>query len=337
VKDVLQERYPKTDISGDGQVVVINFDKYTIELVPGFMQSDNKFKYPDTHDGGSWKYTDPLNERDECKKCDTKSNGNYYNFCRLSRKWKNNIGFEFGGLLIDTLVYNLFSDNQNYSTSSYNNYFDILVALMEYLKSQDPEQSYWLAVGSNQYVDNIGDGAFVTRATKAHKLLVESDDKNEELQSILGNDFSSSHTTSMENDNFSSTQSKNTEQFIERLFSVDIRYNLSIDCVVKQDGWRDFLLSHFLKGGGILKHHKKLNFFIEYTNAPEPFFIYWKVRNVGAVAERRNCIRGQIVQTDFKKHNEHTDFYGPHFVECYIVKNGICVARDRIDVPIDDN
>ena len=33
VKNVLKERYPNTDISGDGQVVVIKFSKYTVELV----------------------------------------------------------------------------------------------------------------------------------------------------------------------------------------------------------------------------------------------------------------------------------------------------------------
>ena len=49
----LKERYPKTDISGDGQVVVIEFNHYTVELVPGFKQPDNRFKYPDTHDGGA--------------------------------------------------------------------------------------------------------------------------------------------------------------------------------------------------------------------------------------------------------------------------------------------
>ena len=28
------------------------------------------------------------------------------------------------------------------------------------------------------------------------------------------------------------------------------------------------------------------------------------------------------------------DFNGLHYVECYIVKNGICLARSRIMVPI---
>ena len=70
VKNVLKEKYPNTDLKGDGQVVVINFTKYTVELVPGFKQNDDSFKYPDTNDGGSWKITNPIPEIDECKKKD---------------------------------------------------------------------------------------------------------------------------------------------------------------------------------------------------------------------------------------------------------------------------
>ena len=31
---------------------------------------------------------------------------------------------------------------------------------------------------------------------------------------------------------------------------------------------------------------------------------------------------------------ENTNFAGEHWVECYIIKNGICVARDNVSVPI---
>lgn len=61
---------------------------------------------------------------------------------------------------------------------------------------------------------------------------------------------------------------------------------------------------------------------------------YWKVRNIGEVAERKNMIRGQINRTDDKHQKESTSFEGPHFVECYIVKNNVCVAKARIDVLI---
>ena len=114
VKNLLIERYPKTDISGDGQVVVIAFNKYTVELVPGFKNSDDSFKYPDTNNGGSWKTTDPIPEQDECKKCNDESDSIFFDFCHMIRSWKNTIGLSMGGLLIDTLIYNHFSENDNY-------------------------------------------------------------------------------------------------------------------------------------------------------------------------------------------------------------------------------
>ena len=123
VKKILKERYPKTDISGDGQVVSIEFSAFTIELVPAFKQSDDTFKYPDTHDGGSWKYTDPIAEQNECASCNTESRSHFYRFCRMMRKWKGNGGVVLGGLLIDTLVYNHFVDKDYYSLKKYSDYF----------------------------------------------------------------------------------------------------------------------------------------------------------------------------------------------------------------------
>ncbi len=96
IKKYLVDRYPKTKLSADGQVVVIEFNNYTVELVPAFKQDDNKFKYPDTNDGGSWKKTDPLPEQNESKDFNNTTNGIFINICHIVRKWKNNKGFKFG-------------------------------------------------------------------------------------------------------------------------------------------------------------------------------------------------------------------------------------------------
>ncbi|WP_067625777.1 nucleotide-binding domain-containing protein [Alicyclobacillus acidiphilus] len=126
-----------------------------------------------------------------------------------------------------------------------------------------------------------------------------------------------------------------TEEFIEYLFPVDLKYNLKIDCRVSQDGWRTELLSAILRKKGKLRIRKKLNFFIVMNDVPKPYSIYWKVKNRGDVAKRKNQVRGQIVKTNKTEHYEETHFQGEHFVECYIVKDQVCVAMDRIDVPID--
>lgn len=335
VKKVLEERYPRTNLRGDGQVVVIEFSEYTVELVPGFKQSDDRFKYPDTHDGGSWKYTDPLKEQNECESVNESSNGIYYDFCHMMRGWKNNWNFKFPGLLIDTLVYNYFKENDYYKESSYDDYLDILKGLFEYIKSQDEEQSYWHAVGSNQYVYNPDNGKFIKKAKDAAKKIDEAkteEDITKALTELFGDKFKN---TLVETNSISKNYTySNTEEFIEKIFPVDIRYSLEIDCKVSQDGFREFFLRKALCEHQILRHNKSLKFFIDYTDVPEPYSIYWKVRNVGEIAERKNQIRGQIKKTNLPYQIEKTSFYGSHYVECYIIKNYVCVARSRIEVPI---
>lgn len=125
-----------------------------------------------------------------------------------------------------------------------------------------------------------------------------------------------------------------TEQFIEDLYPVNCSYQCKVACLVIGDGWRPTPLPEFLK---ILRRYLPHNFEIrckmECTNCPQPYKILWKIKNVGPEAERRNQVRGQIEE----KGNsivEHSDFFGNHYIECYIVKNGVCVARTRVDVPI---
>lgn len=125
-----------------------------------------------------------------------------------------------------------------------------------------------------------------------------------------------------------------TEQFIDDLYPVDLSYRCSVSCQVSGNGFRPKPLSDFLQ---LLRRYLPHNFEIRctmvYTNCPPPYRVLWKVKNVGPEAERLNQVRGQIEE----KGNsivEHSRFYGNHYIECYIVKNGICVAKTRVDIPI---
>lgn len=63
-----------------------------MELVPGFRQSDNRFKYPDTNDGGKWRYTDPLAEKEESKNTANDTDNNFIYITNMLRAWKNKQG-----------------------------------------------------------------------------------------------------------------------------------------------------------------------------------------------------------------------------------------------------
>ena len=326
IRDVLKEKYPSTDIKGDGQVVVISFTKYKIELVPGFKQDNNSYKYPDTHDSGSWKITKPILEIEEANNM-INNTSTYRDICQMIREWKANNGVTICGLLIDTLIKDFLDNNPEYKWKSKSDYYELLKSVFKYLSNQDENRKQWNAMGSNQIIENKNFN-FIKKGKKAYNKLSNSTDESSTLRELFGSRFPISEQSANE------YGYSNDEQFIEEIFPVYIMYSLKIDCEITQNGFRTGLLSEFIKKKFMIKQNRKLKFMIVENNIPKPYDIYWKVRNVGYEAIRRNCIRGQIKKgIDYL--NESTNFYGPHYVECYIIKDEICVARDKISVSID--
>ena len=213
--------------------------------------------------------------------------------------------------------------------------------MAEFLSKEDDTKEYWLAVGSNQRVYNKGKFKFKRKAKIAHKLALEAiehEDKqqeysaNEKWRDIFGTVFPKSTEL-----NKNAQQYDNTEEFIEDKFSIDIKFDLKIDCEVQQDGFRTRFLRKMLMDKISLFRLKKLTFHIVENTTKDDYEVYWKVLNRGNKAKERNCIRGKIEKDIGNKNKkEHTDFMGNHYVECYIVQNNVVVARDRIDVPIID-
>lgn len=125
-----------------------------------------------------------------------------------------------------------------------------------------------------------------------------------------------------------------TEQFIEDLYTYCPLYNCRISCQVSGNGFRPKPIAQFMTMlSRYLPHNFEIQCEMEYTDCPPPYKIMWKVKNVGPEAERKNMLRGQI----FEKGNriiEHSNFYGNHYIECYIIKDELCVAKQRVNIPI---
>ncbi|MFJ8072262.1 nucleotidyltransferase [Peribacillus sp. NPDC096447] len=340
VKAQIKIKYPHESIKvhGDGQVVVITFSNYEVEVCPAFENTDGSYKYPDTHDNGKWKRTDPMVEIGESEYMIDHTNEHFKYICQMVRAWKNNIGFKMGGLLVDTLVHKFLTNYPQYQTATFEDYLFLFKDLFCYLKGLKKDQKYWLALGSKQHVYNKG-GAFVAKAEKAYNnikdLTEESDELYDKLQEVFGSKFPVPET--VQKAEFSSFAYRgSSERFIEEMFRVDIKYNLKIECEVKVDGFREGSLRKFLREGKTLLHKRELKFFIEENEVEDKglrYEIYWKVRNRGPEAIKIKKLRGEIVKGTSQK-VERTSFNGGHYVECYIVSNGICVAKDRINVPI---
>jgi hypothetical protein len=88
VKDVLAETYPDTDMRGDGQVVVVRFDRYNVEVVPAFALTNSRYWICDTNAGGFYKEADPWSEVNYINSVDQANNGNLRPLIRMLKAWQ---------------------------------------------------------------------------------------------------------------------------------------------------------------------------------------------------------------------------------------------------------
>lgn len=340
VKNALLERYHATDISGDGQVVSVKFKNYHVEVLPAYFDpKQGCYLHPNTHDGGSWQSTFPREEITAMEVLNDKTNRNLRHLCKMVRAWKNHRGVGISGWLVDTLCYNFFSARREFDTATYDDYPKVIAEFFLYLTSLSPDQQYWLAPGSKARVPN--DGIFLPKAKKAAKKSVEAlghDTLEKRVQlwrDIFGGAFpgipkAAQESAALDSTKFSKARNANTEEFIEDRYPIDIRYDLKIDCEVTTSGT-------MLRLSRIFEHLRwgwQLKFHIAHTNTPKPYSVYWKVRNKPLPGYRHE-IRGQLLEDrGFEQRQERTSFAGDHYVDCYIVKDDVCVARERIKVPV---
>lgn len=173
VRDSMRRTYSTTHIRGDGQVVKLVFnDGISYEIVPGFMNTDGQsYTYPDTNAGGSWKVTNPRSEITKINNKNSAWNKNLKRLCRMARAWKSTWTVPIGGLLIDTLAYNFLSGWQ-YRDKSFVYYDWMTRDFFHFLKDQNPQQAYWYAPGSRQYVWRKGH--FEYKALRCYNLALEA-------------------------------------------------------------------------------------------------------------------------------------------------------------------
>lgn len=341
VKDAIKARYPATDVRVDRLVVTITYQNFHVEVQPVFEEIDENgnsyFQYPDTHNGGSWKITKPRQEMKAIKDLNEEKNKNLRLLCKMIRAWRNKHGVLMEGLLIDTLVFNFLKSTTEYDDKGFI-YFDWLSRDFFKYISELPVQDYYKAPGSNQNVKVKK--KFQKKATEAYELClaaIKAEGKsnvNDKWKKVYGRNFPSAKAIEESVEKASITW-RNTEEFIEDKYPIDIRYGMTLDCDVSQNGFRENTLGYMLMKKIPLLANKKLLFTVVEHDVPGDFILKWKVLNRGVEAQKRDQIRGQIITDEgYRRRNEFTTFKGEHFVECYAVKDKVVVARAYIDVPI---
>ncbi len=294
-----------------------------VDIVPAIEEPGSNRYYIGSSKEDNWAVSDPKGHLVWASEINSNMNFTFKPLVKMFKWWRlNNCpdGTKYPkGITLEKII------ADNYRMNS-NNYGDIFIDTLESIVANysDGRNKPFITdpcIIGNDLLESYEETdfcAFVQMVTAHYERLRDDDTA---WADIFGDAFV----------NTTSQDSLATEEFVEDKFVINPIFDLKLDGRVSQNGFRPFLLSQCKVP---LLHGLKIDFIASVANIPKPYDIYWKVRNVGREAQRRSCIRGQIIKTNSLSHIEYSQFNGPHFVECYIVKDSICIARARIDVPI---
>ena len=123
------------------------------------------------------------------------------------------------------------------------------------------------------------------------------------------------------------------EEFIDEDKNIPVRISEMVRLVGRVRKAGVLKLYDLPKRGDRVGKNRTIDFSLVECSVPEPYQVYWKVKNTGREARERGQLRGQVILGGPTRY-ENTAYVGSHYVEVYIVKNGVCVARDRQQVII---
>lgn len=193
IKNILLEKYSDTDISGDGQVVMVNFVSYNVEVIPAFRLKNGNYYIPDTHDDGSWKETSPKSEMKNIIISNVGSNGNTVRLIKMIKAWKYYCNVPIKSLVIELRAINFLKKWKYYDKSLI--YYDWMVRdfFMKLLKCVNSECKIPGIDEKISYGDKWESKArtALNRAEKAceFKLMVNYIDTIQEWKKIFGDRF----------------------------------------------------------------------------------------------------------------------------------------------------
>lgn len=168
VKNSILDTYPRSNVRGDGQVVVIDFsDGMKFEVLPAIptmnLLNQKQYKYPDTHMGGNWLSTDPKAEQDAIAIKDKQTNGLLKATCKHIRWVRDHFfsSYHLSGIVIDSFVYMViggwhFLYDGEEKISNGETFEEMLLRSFNQLSWTGQHSFDLFAPGSNMKVDTTG-------------------------------------------------------------------------------------------------------------------------------------------------------------------------------------
>lgn len=312
----------------------IVLSQISVDIVP-VIQDDYGLYYVCDSETGEWNKTDPKGHKEWSTAVNQSNNLAYKPLVKIFKWWRRihcPEGTKYPkGITLEKLV----ADNLGDTKQSIEN---LLIETMQNIISAYKEE--YVDQGLLPIIDdpsekilenNLLEGysfedfsSFVCKIEKHVELLNSNGTGNDIWRTILGDEFPNEEKRSSSYNMFTCIQATHRQKPIWPMAHGGVVFVSAR--VIGLDGEP----IEYVSNGLPLEKGCSL-YFKAITGVKQPFTVKWQITNTGNEARNANCLRGNFEDSDngILGKNEVTAYSGSHSVQCYIIKNSVCVAKSR--------
>lgn len=316
--------------------VGVEMNDISIDVVPVIQDNDNELLYYiGDSKTGKWKLTDPLGHKNWSTEFNKSHNDKYKPIVKIFKWWRrqncpSSIKYPKGITLEKIIADNLGDSSGSVEELMLETIENIISAYKDDFCShsrkpriEDPSDIVSNDLLEGYSVDDFNQ--FVYKLEEHLTLLNYKGTSNTIWREILGSVFPSD-SGSEESNGRKICLSASHRQKLLWPFS---RGNVAFIKVIVKDSNGNRI--DYENDGDPLDKDCSLDF-IAITGVKGNFIVKWQITNTGYEAKVSSCLRGGFEDSNVAKliRHETTQFSGSHSVQCFIIKNMICVAKSDL-------
>jgi hypothetical protein len=335
LSSVLQESSIYGHLELQHHSIGIELSKISIDVVPVIQDEDDNLYYVCDSETGEWIKTDPKGHKTWSTQINQDNNSTYKPLVKVFKWWRrincpSDVRYP-KGITLEKIIADNIGDIEH-STE------DLFISTIQNIISTykedfaDKDIVPYIPDPSEKIIDNdllFGYSAedfskFIYKLSEHADLLNTEGTGNEIWRRILGEDFPQD-TSAKSSHAFTVCATATHRQ--KPLWPMTHGGAAFIGVKVKDKNGN---VIEYVNNGTPLDKGLSLQFQV-YTGVKKPFVVKWQITNTGEDARRAGCMRGNFENSDIGEmgKRETTSYSGSHSVQCFIIKNGICVAKSK--------
>ena len=342
-KEVIQELYEVLVASSIYKSATIQhhsvgvvMSQLSIDVVPVIVDEvdDSLYWIADSRNG-TWTKSDPKGHKNWSTETNQNNDNNYKPIVKIFKWWRRNHcprGTKYPkGIALEKLI----ADNLGDSSAPIE---DLLIETMQNIVSAYKES--YVNAGINPFLDDPSDKivsndllvgyttndfkSFILKLDEHIKLLNDNGSVSETWRSILGTEFpKNQESKSLYNLFACKTASHRQKPTWPMARGSAVIVTLRVE---EADG-----RNVAYESNGQALHKNCTLHFKALTGVKTPYIVKWQITNTGEEATCARCLRGDFYDSNegINGRVESTLYTGIHAIQCFVIKQGICVAHSK--------